>query len=62
MLKYKLSPAEKRLIREQSGLDQSQPSLVRFAVVVLVLILGAALALHLAYVTATSSGAWYAMY
>jgi hypothetical protein len=62
MLVYKLSPAERRLIREQSGLEPTPSSLARIATIAVAAILGTLLALHIAYLTVTSGGVLYAAY
>lgn len=59
---YKMSPAEKRLIREQSGMEPTSQSIMRLAMLALVIIVGLALALHLAYLTIANGGALYAAY
>jgi hypothetical protein len=58
---FKLSPAERRLIREQSSFEPSANALARLAVLAFAVALGTLLALHLAYVTVSSGGAmWFA--
>jgi hypothetical protein len=56
MSTYKLSPAEKRLIREQSGLEPSAITLGRVALLAGLVALGTLLALHITILMVDSSG------
>ncbi len=59
---HRMSPAEKRLIREQSGMEPTADNLMRLGVILLALVLGTLLALHFAYLTVTNGGTLYAAY